>query len=152
MSSRSGPIRAMVRPRSLTSNDTSTSSTRATQMSSTISSRPPLLSKHSRHSSLESITSSLSHSQAVSSGRAGTVFSSSGSSQQQPVQQGMVKSASTGHLASHSVPSSANTSQCLKDFCPPLNAARLRPIRHQTRNTTVSQIHLYTEEIIRLQK
>ena len=140
MSSRSGPIRALVRPRSLPSNDTSTSSSRAAHVSSTTLSRPPMLSKHSRHCSLESLTSSLSHRHTVSSG---TMFSSSSSSQQQPLQQGMMKSASTGHLASHGVPSTSNTSQCLKDFCPPLNAARLRPIKHQTRNTTVSQAHMH---------
>ena len=143
MSSRSGPVRALVRPRSLPSNDTSTSNSCATHVSSTTSSRPPLLSKHSRHCSLESLTSSLSHRHTVNSGRAGTMFSSGSSSQQQPLQQGMVKSASTGHLSSHGVPSTPNTSQCLKDFCPPLNAARLRPIKHQTRNTTVSQAHVY---------
>lgn len=140
MSSRSGPIRAMVRPRSLPSNDTSTSSSHAPIVSSTTSSRPPL-SKHSRHSSLESLTLSLSHKHTISS-RAGTVFSNT--SHQQPIQQqGIVKSASMGHLAcrtsSHSVSSTANTSQSLKDYCPPLNAARLRPIKHQTRNTTVSE-------------
>jgi len=145
MSSRSGPIRAMVRPRSLTSNDTSTSSSHAATVSSITSSRPPL-SKHSRHCSLESLTSSLSHRHTINnSGRAGTMFTNASHHHhhQQPLQQGVVKSASTGHLAchtsSHSVSSStANTSQCLKDFCPPLNAARLRPIKHQTRNTTVS--------------
>lgn len=142
MSSRSGPIRATVRPRSLPSNDTSTSSSHAACVSSMTSSRPPLSSRHSRHSSLESLTLSLSHRLTVSSGRAGTVTTSSSShlqQQQQPLQQRMVKSASTGHLASQT--STANTSQCLKDFCPPLNAARLRPIKHQTRNTTVSKAH-----------
>lgn len=136
MSSRSGPIRAMVRPRSLPSNDTSTSSSNVLHVSSTTSSRPPLLSKHSRHGSLESVTSSLSQRLTISSGRAGTVFTST--SQQQPLQQVMVKSSSTGHLASQST-TTTNTSQCLKDFCPPLNAARLKPIKHQTRNTIVSQ-------------
>lgn len=147
MSSRSGPIRATVRPRSLPSNDTSTSSSHAAYVSSTTSSRPPLMSRHSRHSSLESLASSLSHRHTVSSSRAGTVFSGSShhhhQQQQQPLQQGMVKSASTGHLASQSS-TAANTSQCLKDFCPPLNASRLRPIKHQTRNTTVSQLYVYT--------
>ena len=131
MSSRSGPIRAMVRPRSLPSNDTSTSSSYAATVSSVTSSRPPL-SKHSRHCSLESLASSLSHRHTVNNGRAGTVFSSTSHHQRQQ-QQRIVKSASTGHLAyhtsSHSVSSpTTNTSQCLKDFCPPLNAARLRPI------------------------
>ena len=142
MSSRSGPIRATVRPRSLPSNDTSTSSSHAACVSSMTSSRPPLSSRHSRHNSLESLTSSLSHRLTVSSGRAGTVSSSSShlQQQQQPLQQRMVKSASTGHLASQT--STANTSQCLKDFCPPLNAARLRQIKHQTRNTTVSKAHV----------
>ena len=144
MSSRSGPVRAMVRPRSLPSNDTSTSNSCTAHMSSTTSSRPPLLNKHSRHCSLESLTSSLSHRHTVSGGRTGTMFSSSSSSRQQPLQQGMVKSASTGHLANHGVSSTPNTSQCLKDFCPPLNAARLRPIKHQTRNTIVSNTHMYT--------
>ena len=141
MSSRSGPIRATVRPRSLPSNNTSTSSSHAACVSSMTSSRPPLSSRHSRHSSLESLTSSLSHRLTVSSSRSGTVSSSSShhhQQQQQPLQQRMVKSASTGHLASQTS-TTANTSQCLKDFCPPLNAARLRPIKHQTRNTTVSQ-------------
>lgn len=148
MSSRSGPIRATVRPRSLPSNNTSTSSSHAAYMSSSTSSRPPPLSRHSRHSSLESLTSSLSHRLTVSSGsRTDTVVSNDSHhrhhrQQQQPLQHGMVKSASTGHLAAQSL--TANTSQCLKDYCPPLNAARLRPIRYQTRNTTVSQACMHS--------
>ena len=148
MSSRSGPIRATIRPRSLASNNTSTSSSHATVLSSVTSSHHhPHCSKHSRHNSLDSLTPSLSHKQtASSSSRAGTTYSSPILNQHQPHQQlRMVKSASTGHLAghtsSHSVSSVSNTtSQCLGDFCPPLNAARLRPIIHETRNTIVSSI------------
>ena len=149
MSSRSGPIKATARLKTTPSTDTSTSNSHTATLSSVTSSQHQQhCFKHSRHSSLESLTSSLSHKKTVcsSNSRAGTTFSNPVSTNHQPQQQQqqrMIKSASTGHLAGHASLASSmssvsnNTSQCLHDFCPPLNAARLKPIRHETRSAIV---------------
>ena len=148
VSSRSGPIRATERPRNLVSNDACLSDNHAVVVPSVTSSHNrPHHSKHSRQNSLDSLTSCLSQKLTVnSSSRNGTTLSSPILHQHQPQQhQRIIKSASTSHLAGHAPSArstssvSNNNSQCLRDICPPLNAVRLRPTRHETRNSIVSK-------------
>jgi len=145
VSSRSGPIRATERPRNLVSNDACPIENHAVAVPSVTSSHSrPHHSKHCRQNSLDSLTSCLSQKLTMnSSSRNGTTLSSPILHQHRP--QRIIKSASTSHLAGHAPSAhsassvSNNNSQCLRDICPPLNAARLRPTRHETRNSIVSK-------------
>jgi len=145
LSSRSGPLRATARPRNLVSNNTCSNNSPATVVpSATLSHNHPHLSRHFRQNSLDSQKQTYSCSS--SSSRNGTTLSSPILSHHQPhQQQRIIKSASTSNLAGCASSTcsassvSKNTSQCLRDICAPLNAARLKPIRNDTCNCIVSK-------------